>query len=99
MKFGMHAVMTARPNKGEELASLMLEAADLVAKIDSCEAYIVQLSTSEKDTVLLTEIWKSPEAHQASLSNQRIQQLIARAHPMIAGMTHHTATPLGGHGL
>lgn len=99
MNFGMQVVMTATPKKGEELAGLMLQASKLVSSLKGCKLYIVQLSTSEQDTVLITEIWDSKEDHQASLSVPAIQELIGKARPLISGMAHHSGNPLGGHGI
>ena len=99
MKFGMQVVMTATPGKGEELASIMLKAAKLVSKLKGCQVYIVQLSTSEKDTVLITEVWNSEEDHKASLSVPEIRELIGKAKPLIVSLTHHMAKPLGGVGI
>ncbi|TQV82642.1 antibiotic biosynthesis monooxygenase [Exilibacterium tricleocarpae] len=99
MDFGMQVVMTATPGNGEELAKIMLKASELVASLKGCKLYIVQLSTSEKDSVLITEIWGSKEDHQASLAVPGIQSLISTARPLISGMTHQTGKLLGGHGL
>lgn len=99
MKFGMQVVMTAIPGKGEELAAIMLDASKRVSKLKGCLIYVVQLSTSKKDTVLITEVWASVEDHKASLSAPEIRELIGNARPLIAGMVHHTAKPLGGVGI
>lgn len=99
IEFGMQVVMTAAPEKGEELARLMLEASKLVSKLKGCQTYIVQISTSEKDTVLITEVWDSAEDHQASLSIPKIRELIDKARPLIISVSHHTAKPLGGLGI
>ncbi len=99
MKFGMQVVMTATPGKGDELAALMLDASKLVSKLKGCQIYVVQLSTSEKDTVLITEVWESEDDHKASLSVPEIRELIGRARPLIATMVHHNAKPLGGVGI
>jgi len=99
MSFGMQVVMTAVPEKGEELGSLMLEASELVSTLQGCKLYVVQLSSSEKDTVLITEVWESKEDHKASLSLPEIQELIGKARPLISGMVHHAGNPLGGHGI
>jgi len=61
MKFGMQVAMTAVSGKGEELAAIMLDASKLVSTLKGCQIYVVQLSTSEKDTVLITEVWDSEE--------------------------------------
>jgi len=99
MKFGMQVTMTAMPGKGEELAAIMLEASKLVSTLKGCRIYVVQLSTSEKDTVLITEVWDSEEDHKASLSVPEIRELIGTARPLIASMKHHTAKPIGGVGI
>jgi quinol monooxygenase YgiN len=99
LQFGMQVVMTAAPEKGEELAVLMLEASKLVSKLKGCQLYIVQLSTSVKDTVLITEVWGSAEEHQASLSVPEIRELIGKARPLIIDMEHHTAKFIGGFGI
>jgi len=94
MKFGMQVVMTANKDKGDELAKLMQKASQLVSDIKACEFYLVQLSTSEDDTVLITEVWQSQEDHQASLLNADVRELIAKAKPLIAGMSYHKGRPL-----
>lgn len=99
MNFGMQVVMKANPGNGEELAALMLHASELVAPLKGCKLYVVQLSTSEKDSVLITEVWDTKEDHQASLAVPAIRELIAKARPLISGMAHQTGKPLGGHGL
>ncbi|MGJ8662700.1 MAG: putative quinol monooxygenase [Marinicella sp.] len=97
--FGMQSSMTAAPGKGEELAAIMLRAAQLVAPLQGCKLYLVQLSTSEKDAVLITEVWESQADHQASLAVPAIQALISEARPIIVSMAHQTGRPLGGHGI
>ncbi|MFT4938971.1 MAG: quinol monooxygenase YgiN [Paraglaciecola sp.] len=99
MKFGMQAVMTAQAGKGEELATIMLEASALVADMQGCEIHLVQQSVVDEAKVMSTEVWTSKADHQASLANPWVRALIADAKPLIAGMEHHPATPLGGKGL
>lgn len=98
MKFGMQAILTAVPNQGHALAKIMLEAASVVASVKGCERYIVQQSLTDEAKVLITEVWASQEDHQASLSNEQVRALIARAKPIIAAMEHHPAQFLGGYG-
>ncbi len=99
VKFGMQVVMTAAPGKGNDLAQIMLAASKLLEKLEGCQMYVVQLSRSEEDTVLITEVWESQEDHKASLSVPDIRALIGKARPLIINMTHHSATPLGGVGI
>jgi len=99
MKFGMQAVLTAQPGKGTQLADLMLEASKLVSNVSGCEIYIVQRAIADMDKILITEVWTDQAAHQASLTDPAVRELIGRARPLIAGMEHQLAAPLGGKGL
>ena len=46
------------------------------------------------------EVWTDAEAHQASLQLPSVQDAIARARPIIAGMSERVEfTPAGGLGL
>jgi len=99
MKFGMQVVMTAQEGKGEELANLMVQASELVSTMAGCKVYIVQVAANDADKILITEVWDSQEDQQASLANQEVRALISDAKPMIAGMEHILAKPLGGKGL
>lgn len=99
MKFGMQAVLTAATGKGGELADVMLQASRTVSTLEGCELYVVQQSLTDESKILITEVWESKEAHQASLTNEKVRELIGKAKPIIVGMEHHPAKFLGGHGL
>ena len=99
MKFGMQAVITAVAGKGDELADIMLQASRAVSTVDGCVLYIVQTSLTDESKILITEVWESKEAHQASLTNEKIRELIGKAKPIIVSMEHHPAAFVGGHGL
>lgn len=99
MKFGMQAVLTATEGKGDELADIMLQASHAVSNVNGCVLYIVQQSVTDESKILITEVWESKEAHQASLANQKVRELIGKAKPIIAGMEHHPASLVGGHGI
>lgn len=99
MKFGMQGVLTAVEGKGEELANIMLQASRVVSSIDGCLLYIVQQSLTDDSKVLITEVWENKDAHQASLTDERVRELIMKAKPIIVGMEHHPAVFVGGHGV
>ena len=99
MKFGMQGVLTAVEGKGEELADIMLQASRVVSSIDGCLLYIVQQSLTDTSKILITEVWESKEAHQASLTDERVRELIMKAKPIIVSMQHHPAAFVGGHGV
>jgi quinol monooxygenase YgiN len=65
-----------------------------------CLSYIVAKDATEDDAVWITEVWKSRESHQASLTLPAVQQAIAKGRPLIAGFGARFETqPVGGHGL
>ena len=97
MKFGMQAVLTAQPGKGDELAEIMTAAADAVAKVEGCELYLVQQSLADKNQILITELWLSGEHHKASLQNSDVIALISKAKPIIAAMEGNPAKLLHFH--
>lgn len=98
-KFGVHASMLAQEGKGAELAGLILAASEIVGTLKGSEVYIVQLSSLNPDLVLITEIWTSQADHKASLENPQLAELIQKARPLIKGIDHNWAVPIGGKGL
>ena len=97
MKFGMQAVLTAHSGKAQELAEIMSNAADAVAKAPGCELYLVQQSVSDEQQILITELWQSSTHHQDSLKNPEVLALIAKAKPLIADMQGNPAKLLNMH--
>ncbi|WP_426454215.1 putative quinol monooxygenase [Paenibacillus sp. S-38] len=98
-KFSMVAKFTAKTGAGEALAGLLLEAGASVQAIQACEVYIVHRSDTEEDTLWVTEIWTSPEAHAEALALPETRAAIAKAMPYIAGVEGTRLRPLGGKGL
>ncbi len=99
MKFGMQTVLTAVPEKGDELAEIMLVASQIVSEIEGCELYLVQQALTDKTQILITELWVSAEHHQASLKNEKVIELITKAKPIISGVDGKPAKLIGGHGI
>jgi quinol monooxygenase YgiN len=96
--FGMHGAFKAQPGKGEELAGILLEAAEGLGADASCLLYVV--SREGDDLVWVTEVWTDREAHDASLRAPGVPEMIARARPLIAGVEGRAEfEPLGGKGL
>jgi quinol monooxygenase YgiN len=94
----MHGAFTAQPGKGDELAEILLAAADALRADDDCLLYVV--SREGGDTIWVTEVWTDREAHDASLRAPGVPEMIARARPLIAGMEGRAEfEPLGGKGL
>jgi len=96
--FGMHGALKAQPGKGEELAGILLEAADGLG--ERCLLYVVSRDLDQPDMIWVTEAWTDREAHDASLRAPGVPEMIARARPLIAGTERRAEfAPLGGKGL
>jgi quinol monooxygenase YgiN len=99
MKFGIQAVIKAAEGKGDELASIMLQAANLLSTMDGCILYLVQQSLTDDSKVLITEVWDNKASHAMSLTNDNVKALINQAKPIIVGMEHNPAKVIGSHGI
>ncbi len=98
--FGIHVRFQAQPGKGDELAKLLLKAADTLADTDACRVYLVSRSPDAEEVVWVTEFWTNAAEHSASLESDSTRALIERASPLIAGSPDATElAPLGGKGL
>lgn len=95
--YGLIGKMKAVSGQREALIALMLEE---VGAMPGCLSYIVARDPADADGIWITEVWDSAASHKASLSLPAVQQVIARAKPLIAGFGEHFETaPVGGHGL
>ncbi|RIV40892.1 putative quinol monooxygenase [Micromonospora radicis] len=92
---GFHAVMTARPGRGDELVALLLDAPSLPD--DDCVVFLVSRSGTDPDVVSVAEGWTSREAHARFFAADPAQAFVARLQPLLAGESHYTdAVPVGG---
>jgi quinol monooxygenase YgiN len=98
--YGLQGRFTAQPGKGDELAAILLEAAGSMSALDDCLLYVIGRVPDAPDAVLVYEAWTSQEAHDASLDVEGAQEMIARARPLIAGMSDRVEfKPVGGKGV
>jgi quinol monooxygenase YgiN len=98
--FGMLGRLTAAPGKGDELAAILLDAAAALEADDDCLLYVVSRAQDDPDSVVVSEAWRSEEAHRASLERDEVRALISRAGPLLAGPPEPIRLrPLGGKGL
>jgi quinol monooxygenase YgiN len=92
--------MKAEPGRGEELASIVLDGAAALEADEDCLMYVVAVSQDDPDTVLVSEAWRTEDAHRASLERDEVRALISRAGPLLAGPPDPIRIrPLGGKGL
>ena len=99
MTYGLFGSFTAAPGKRDELADYLLRAADLMRANPNCLLYLVA-TTDQDDEVAVTEVWTDEAAHDASLRDPGVPELIAEARPVIAGVAEQTRLSVrGGKGL
>jgi len=100
-KYGLHGHFKSKPGTREELAEILLKAAELMGKAQGCHLYLVSLDSAQSDTVWVTEIWDSKEDHDNSLTLPGVKELITQAMPLLDGMPQpgQKLTILGGLGL
>ncbi len=98
--YGLHSRMKAQPGQREALLKLLLDGTDSEQPMPGCYLYVISRATDDPDGLWITEIWRDQAAHDASLSLDSVQALIAQARPLIAGFADRSEfTPLGGFGL
>ncbi len=95
--YGLIGKMLAVPGQRDALIDILLEG---LSAMPGCLSYIVARDPSDPDALWITEVWDTPESHQASLGLPSVRQAIALGRPLIAGFGERFETlPVGGHGL
>jgi len=99
MTFGMFGRFTAHDGRRDELLAILLDAARALEADPGCLLYLVGTS-EEPETIWVQEAWTDEAAHDASLEPEEVRATIARAMPLIAGISDSTRLELhGGKGL
>ena len=91
--------LVAWPGQRDALAAVMLDEKAALASMPGCRLYLILANEQEPDTLLVTELWDSAEAHQASLSLPSVAETIARARPLLERVEGEELIFLGGTGL
>lgn len=84
MTFANAGTLGVVPGKRDELVAHLTQRNDTLKEI-GCLAYEVGVSDDDLDTVLVVELWKSAEAHHASLALPEVHAPIAAARPLLSG--------------
>ncbi len=80
--YGIVGQMKCAPGKRDEvLAAMLAGTRDMPGNI----AYIIAEDLGDVDSLWITEVWESREAHGASLQLPSVQEAIGKARPHIAG--------------
>ncbi len=98
--FGLHGKLKTQQGKRQLLIDHLLEAAEILQAHDGCYLYVISTDPADENTVMVTEVWRSSEDHQASLTLDAVKNLIAAARPILAGAPEGAVMhPIGGKGL
>ncbi|MCO6480501.1 MAG: antibiotic biosynthesis monooxygenase [Phaeodactylibacter sp.] len=84
-QYGRYGKLKAQPGKGNELAVILLQAAELLRTVQGCHLYIIGKDAKDEDTIWVTEVWDSKESHSNSLKDKAVQALILQAMPLLDG--------------
>jgi quinol monooxygenase YgiN len=97
----LHGKLTAKPGEREKLASILLQASKLMAKVKSCRLYVIGLDSTDENAVFITEIWETKEDHDNSLKLEGVRELIMKAMPLLDGQPERgqEIEILGGAGI
>ena len=91
--FGIIGKIITVPGGRDDLAAILSGIGDM----PGCLSYVVATVSDEPDTLWVTEVWDSAEAHTASLSLPAVQEAIAAGGHLIAGFESRVETePISG---
>jgi quinol monooxygenase YgiN len=98
--YGCYVKFTAQPGRRDTLVEHLLRAAAFVERAAGCELYIINTSPTEPECVWVTEVWRSQQEHDASLTVEGAQEAIKQVLPLLAGVPEKIdVLPVGGKGL
>ncbi len=94
--YGLIGKIDATPGNRDELAAILVG----MGEMPGCISYVVANDPSEPDSLWVTEVWESKQAHADSLALPEVQAAIAQGRPLIAGFATRIETdPVGGVGI
>jgi quinol monooxygenase YgiN len=92
--YGLIGQMKSLPGKRSELLGYLTEGSNAMP---GNRLYLVAEDASDPDSIWVTEVWDSKEAHTASLRLPAVQAAIAKAKPILAGFgTSAEIRPVSG---
>jgi quinol monooxygenase YgiN len=84
LRYGLFGKMTAHPGKRDAVVAILLREVEELRAV-GCDLYVVNLAPNNPDVVWISEVWRSREAHRASLQLPSVKRAIAEARPMLTG--------------
>jgi quinol monooxygenase YgiN len=98
--YGCYVKFTAQPGQRDALVKHLLSAAAGVSEAPGCELYIINTSPTEPECVWVTEVWRSQQEHDTSLTLVGAQEAIKQVLPLLAGRPEKIdVLPVGGKGI
>ena len=99
-KYGLITNFKTKTGKRDELASMLVQASQLVATAKGCHQYIVYNDPNNEDNLWVSEIWDSKEDHDNSLKIEGCMELISKALPLVEGKPESKSLGVvGGQGI
>ena len=74
-KYGLFGSLRAGAGKGDELATILLAAADLVSTAPGCLLYLVSRDVHDDTLVWINEVWDREQDHDYSLHTAGVKEL------------------------
>lgn len=98
--YAMTGRLVSQLGRRGELVHILKQAAELVGELPACRMYIVSEDLSNDTDVWVFEAWDDKQAHDASLTDERVRALIAQARPLLAAAPDGAELEIvGGHGI
>jgi quinol monooxygenase YgiN len=93
--YGLISRITAQSGRREELVKILLSA--IANSMAGCLNYIVATDPSDANSIWVTEVWQSRQAHAASLSIPVVKEAMSKGAALIASFSRVAETsPVGG---
>ncbi|MBT2187418.1 antibiotic biosynthesis monooxygenase [Sphingobium sp. H33] len=80
--YGLIGQIKALPGKRDDLIAILTEGS---GEMPGNVAYIVGADVADADSIWITELWMTKEAHAASLKLPKVQEAIKYGRPLMAG--------------
>lgn len=98
MTYGLVGTLRAKPGEGPRVVGMLVDGAPALSA-HGCRSYVVGSAVGDPDLIVVSEVWDSAEAHQASLRLPEVRASIAVAMPLLTGeftqQEHDVAGGLG----
>jgi quinol monooxygenase YgiN len=92
--YGLVSKVNALPGQRANLIEVLLEISRLVFHGDGCLSYVVSIVPDDDDAIVVTEYWRSHDAHRTVFSLPGLFELMGRCQVLAAGFEQTELHPL-----